>query len=259
MSSDSELLSTAARWVAEGRRFALVTIVRTQGSTPRKLGAKMLVGEDGSQVGSVGGGRIEQVLVDEAKASLADGKPRLHRHHLTHDLAMCCGGEMEAFVEPMGRKEWLVLVGAGHCNRALAPIALSLGFDVVVADEEESAASAERFPGVRLVHAWDPGDFGVPLDTDTYVVVATRDHAVDQQVLEMLAARGAQPAYLGVIGSRGKLGRFRKRLQAKGVADAWIEQVRGPIGLDIGAETPVEIAVAVAAELVAVRRRRVAE
>ncbi len=252
---DAKLLEEAARLAAAGERFALVTLVRTGGSTPRKAGAKMVVREDGSIAGTVGGGALELLLVDEARAAVAAGEPRLVRRHLTRELAMCCGGEVEAFIDPMGRRERLVLVGAGHVNRALAPVAAGLGFEVWVVDELEEAASAERFPAAaRLVHHWEPGAWGLELGRDAYVVIATRDHAVDQAVLEQLASLDAKPAYLGVISSRAKMARFRKRLEAKGVPEAWLARVRGPIGVDVGAETPAEIAVAVAAELVAVRR-----
>ena len=248
-----DVLARAAQLSAEGRRFALVTVVRTAGSTPRKPGAKMLVTEDGEQCGTVGGGRIEQELAEEAKAALADGKPRMVKRHLTHELAMCCGGEMEAFIEPMGSAVRLILVGGGHINFALAAMAARVGFEVIVVDEKEEFASAERFPTAkRIVHDWEPAHWGVGFDRDTYVVIATRDHAVDQKVIELLA--GERPAYLGVVGSRGKLGRFRKRLEAKGVPAEWIELVRGPIGVDIGADTPEEIAVSVLAELIGVRR-----
>lgn len=257
MTDEAKVLTEAARLLAEGRRFALVTVVRTAGSTPRKPGAKMIVRDDGTVTGTIGGGRIEIELISEARAALEDGAPRLVRRHLTKELAMCCGGEMEAFVEPVGRAEMLVLVGGGHINLALAEVAARLGFNLVVVDEAEEVAFAGRFPGARLVHDWEPRAWGVPFGPEVYVVVATRDHAVDQKVLEQLAELQARPAYLGVIGSRGKLGRFRKRLEVRGVPDAWIEQVRGPIGVDVGAETPAEIAVAVAAELIAVRRREV--
>src|SRR5262245_14851081 len=256
VSSDGNILGEAARLQAAGRRFVLITVVRTAGSTPRHPGAKMIVCDDGTQIGTIGGGRLEVELVQAAQAALADGKPRLVRHHLTHELAMCCGGEVEAFLEPLGRKETLVLVGGGHINTELAPIATRLGLDVIVADELEEFAAPDRFPdGVRLVHSWDPREWGVPFGRDTYVVIATRDHAVDQKILEDLAALGAAPGYLGVIGSRGKLGRFRRRLEAKGITSGWIEKVRGPIGVDIGAETPEEIAISVAAELVGTRRK----
>ena len=252
-----DVLARAAQLSAEGRRFALITVIRTAGSTPRKPGAKMIVGDDGELYGTVGGGRIEQELIEEARAALADGRPRLIKRHLTHELAMCCGGEMEAFVEPMGRVERLVLVGGGHINFALAPMAARVGFEVTLVDELEEFATAERFPDAkRVLHDWEPAQWGVSFGSDTYIVIATRDHAVDQKVLELLAAANARPAYLGVIGSRGKLGRFRKRMEQKGIAADWIEQVRGPIGVDIAAETPEEIAVSVVAELIGVRRKR---
>ena len=255
MDDDAKVLDEAARLSAAGQRFALVTVVRTAGSTPRKPGAKMIVREDGSQVGTVGGGALELLLIDEARAAIASGEPRLVRRHLTRQLAMCCGGEVEAFVDPLGRRERLVLVGAGHVNQALSAVGARLGFEVWVVDELEESASAERFPdAARLVHSWEPAEWGLAFDREAYVVIATRDHAVDQSVLETLARLGATPAYLGVISSRGKIARFRNRLEAKGAPDAWLERLRGPIGIAIGAETPAEIAVSVAAELVAVRR-----
>ncbi len=162
---------------------------------------------------------------------------------------------MEVFIEPLGLRETLVLVGAGHIHGALAPVGLALGFEVVVADELEEYATEARFPGARIALTFEPGRWGVSLDGGAYVVVATRDHAVDQEVLEKMARLGARPAYLGVIGSQAKLVKFRKRLEARGVDGGWIERIRGPIGVDVGAETPAEIAVAVAAELIAVRRR----
>lgn len=252
---DAKVLDEAARLSAAGRRFALVTVVRTGGSTPRKAGAKMVVRDDGSIEGTVGGGALELLLIDEARAAIAAGEPRLVRRHLTRELAMCCGGEVEAFIDPMGRRERLVLVGGGHVNRALAPLGAALGFEVWVVDDLEEAASQERFSdATKLVHSWQPNEWGVGLGRDDYLIIATRDHAVDQSVLEQLARLDANPAYLGVISSRAKMARFRKRLEAKGVADDWVARVRGPIGIDIGAETPAEIAVSVAAELVAVRR-----
>lgn len=255
MDERRDVFQRALAWSAEGRRFALVTVVRTAGSTPRKPGARMLVRDDGCTHGTVGGGAVEQAFLQEALACLQERRPRLVRRHLTRDLAMCCGGEMEAFIEPFGLTETLVLVGAGHIHAALAPVGQALGFSVVVADDLEELASPERFPGARLVTSFDPRSWGVPFDEGAYVVVATRDHAVDQEVLEQLARLGARPAYLGVIGSQGKLLKFRKRLEQRGVEAPWIARIRGPIGVDVGAETPAEIAVAVAAELIAVRRR----
>jgi xanthine dehydrogenase accessory factor len=256
LADETRIHAHAARLAAEGKRFAMVTVVRTAGSTPRKPGAKMLVAENGEQYGTVGGGRIEAELLDEAKRAMAEGTPRLVRRHLTRELAMCCGGEVEAFVDPSARRETLVLVGGGHIHRALANVGAEMELDVVVVDDLEELASVERFPrATRLVHSWLPKEWGVTLDETAYVVVATRDHEVDQEVLEKLATMGAEPRYVGVVGSRAKLLRFKKRLETKGIEPAWIERINGPIGVDVGAETPAEIAVAIAAEIVQVRRR----
>lgn len=239
----------------EGRRFALITVIRTAGSTPRKAGAKMLVDEHGTTCGTVGGGTIEHVLLQEAQEALQERCPRLVRRHLTRDLAMCCGGEMEAFIEPLGLKETLILVGAGHIHAALAPIGQALGFTVVIADDLEEYAKEERFPGARIALTFEPREWEIELDSGAYIVVATRDHAIDQDVLEKLAKLGARPSYIGVIGSQAKLIKFKKRLETRGVTLDWIDKLRGPIGVDVGAETPAEIAVTIAAELIAVRRR----
>lgn len=239
----------------DGVPHAMVTVVRTSGSTPRKPGAKMLVTVD-ETFGTVGGGRIERELVDEARAAIADGKPRLVSRNLGQDLAMCCGGQMESFVEPLSTAEPLVLVGAGHIHQALAPIGAALGFDVVVADDLDELANEVRFPAAKIALSFAPGEWGVRFSSRAHVVVATRDHDVDQEVLLALARLPQTLAYVGVVGSDAKILKFKKRLAARGVGEAFLDAIRGPVGLDIGAETPEEIAVAIAAELVKVRRAR---
>jgi len=247
----SDIFTQAARLLAERVAFAVVTVVRTAGSTPRHLGAKMLV-HAGGALGTIGGGRWEHEVTAAAQAALAAGRPRMLRLHLTHELAMCCGGEMEVFIDVTAPPAPLIIFGGGHVGAALAPLARTIGFDVHVVDELEEFASPERFPGARLHHSFDPRDWGeLPLGPRTVVVVTTRDHAVDQAVLEALVGRDL--GYLGVIGSRGKAGRFRRRLEAKGVAPAQLARVHMPIGLDIGAETPEEIAVSVIAQLIQLR------
>lgn len=256
MSDVERVVERAAALLASGARFALVTVVATKGSTPRKPGAKMIVTEDGASFGTIGGGRFEHELAAAARDALTTGRAKLVRFHLTHDLAMCCGGEMEAFVEPIGGRDVLVLVGAGHVNAALAAVAARLDFELIVVDDLEELTEPARFPpGTRFVSSFAPKEWNVALGARTYVVVATRDHGVDQDVIEDLAPLAGELRYLGVIGSRGKLGRFRRRFESKGIPAEFITRVRGPIGVDVGAETPEEIAVAVAAELVAVRRR----
>ncbi len=239
-----------------GRAAVLITVVRTGGSTPRKSAAKMLVYRDGTD-GTIGGGRVELEAIEAARALLGEGyaaRPALRRWHLTHDLAMCCGGEMEVFMEPMLPTARLFVCGGGHVGRALAPIAAQLGFAVQVVDDLDENLRAERFPeGTSLCDTFDVASWPA-LSEDDYVVVVTRDHAIDQRLMEALLPRPL--AYLGLIGSRRKIALFKERTVARGLDAALWERVRAPIGLEIGAETPEEIAVAIAAELVAVRRAR---
>jgi xanthine dehydrogenase accessory factor len=241
-----------------GRPCVLATVVRTTGSTPRKQASRMLVGET-DLVGTIGGGRVENEVVAAARALLSEGaeaRPRLLRFHLTHELAMCCGGEMEIFIEPVVPEPPLIVCGAGHVARALVPLARSVGFAPIVIDELEEYASAERFPdAVRFVDSFDVRDWqDVPLDDRTYLVIVTRDHAVDQQLLE--AVIGYDLGYLGMIGSRRKVEMFKRRLEAKGVPPERFTRLHAPIGIDIKAETPEEIAVAIVAELIQVRASR---
>ena len=238
---------------------ALATVVRTAGSTPRKSASRMLVLRDGTTIGTIGGGRIEKEICDEAVALLGLGleaRPRLLRYHLTQELGMCCGGEMEVFVEPMVPEPALVVCGAGHVARALVPVARTCGFLPWVVDEVEEMASPARFPDAhKIVDSFDVRDWkDVPLDGDTYVVVVTRDHAQDQALLEQLLGR--ELAYLGMIGSRRKVELFKQRLAARGISAERLARLRAPIGLDIGAETPEEIAVAIVAELIQARAAR---
>ncbi len=237
----------------------LATVVRTSGSTPRKAAARMLVLGDGRIVGTIGGGRVEKEVADAALALLADGdaaRPKLLRYHLTHELAMCCGGEMEVFVEPLIPASPLIVCGGGHVAHALVPLAQKVGFAPIVVEEAEEMATAERFPdAARIVDSFDPRDWSdLPLDGGSYVVIVTRDHAQDQALLEALVARDL--AWLGMIGSRRKVEMFKQRLIARGVDETRLERVHAPVGLDIGAETPEEIAVAIVAQLIEARARK---
>jgi len=243
----------------EGRACALATVVRTAGSTPRKAAARMLVRDDGAITGTIGGGRVEKEVVDAAVALLREGtgaRAQLKRFHLTHELAMCCGGEMEVFIEPMVPAPPLVVCGAGHVAQALVPLARKVGFSPIVVDELEEYATRGRFPdAVELVDSFDVRDWtDVPLDDNTYALVVTRDHAQDQALLEQLIDRDL--AYLGMIGSRRKIAMFRQRLEAKGFDPARFDRLHAPVGLEIGAQTPDEIAVAIVAQLIAVRAAR---
>jgi xanthine dehydrogenase accessory factor len=250
-----KVLDAALAAMRAGAPAALVTVTRIGGSTPRSSGARMLVRADGSIVGTVGGGTFEHRVIGEALEAIRTGTPRTYAVHLTRDLGMCCGGAMEAFVEPLRVQEHLVVYGAGHVGTATARIAHALGFEVWVCDERDELATADRFPeGTRLV-ADDPRRHldELPWGPHAYHLVVTHSHALDQDLLEQILPRPF--AYVGMIGSRAKVAKFFLRFKAAGIDEELFRKVSAPVGLDIGAETPEEIAVAICAELVRVRRR----
>ncbi len=249
-----DLYARAAALLAERRPAVMVTVVDAAGSTPRKPGARMLVHAGGAIEGSIGGGRVEKEIIDAALRVLDTGSPELIEYQLTAQLAMCCGGRMTLFLEPLVSNPTLIVFGCGHVGAAVIRAAAPLRFDVVAVDDREDLASGERLPeAVRLVHSYEPADVAaLPFGEDAYILIATRDHALDQKLLELCVRKPSR--YLGVIGSPRKAKLQRERLAAKDVPAELIERVHCPVGLDIGAQTPEEIAVAVCAELVAARR-----
>lgn len=245
-----------ARLEREGRAFVVCSVISTAGSTPQKPGAKLAVADDGALIGTIGGGAVEQQVVTAALALLggAETTTRTLETHLTHDLGMCCGGQMTVFLEKHPAFAELVLFGAGHVAREVAKLASTVGFRVTVADEREAWATAERFPGAVLRHE-SPVDAARALvgGGQTFACVATHDHSLDQACVEALLRKPL--AYLGVIGSRRKADRFRLRLRQAGFADHEVGRLECPMGLSIAALTPAEIGVSIVARLIAVRRK----
>lgn len=251
------LFSELARLEAEGRPFVLCTVTATQGSTPQKTGARLVVRHDGSLSGTVGGGAIEQQVVDAAKALLKSpgSDAKTIETHLTHDLGMCCGGRMTVFLEKHGGRPSLFIFGAGHVAQELAVLAHRVGFSITVVDERAEWLTATRFPDATL--SMGPPDLVAQKligDSNTYCCVTTHDHPLDQACVEALLRTPL--AYLGLIGSQRKAARFRHRLEAAGFTGTEIERFESPMGLNIGAVTPAEIAVSVVARLVELRRSR---
>jgi xanthine dehydrogenase accessory factor len=254
MSDDARVWDEIARWRERGRAFALLTVIECRGFTPRKPGARMLLGQDGETFGTIGGGAIEREVLGEAQDLLARGAgTRVVHRHLTQELGMCCGGEMTVFVEVMETAPALHVLGAGYIAKPLAALAGGCGFRVTVVDERPEWASPERFPGTQ-VHCGSPEDYlraGGP-GPDDYVVVVTHDHPLDQRLVQELLRRPLR--FLGMIGSVAKHRKFALRLRARGFSDEEIARLRTPLGIDVGARGPEEIAVSVMAELIAVRR-----
>jgi xanthine dehydrogenase accessory factor len=242
---------TLARWRAGRRRFVLATVIDTRGFTPRKPGARMLIGADGATAGTIGGGAIEQLVLEQAARLLASGGSTLLKRHLTQELGMCCGGEMAVFLEAIEPRPRLHVYGAGYIGRALATLATTCDFEVTVIDPRaEWATDASTGTFVcrdPVVHAR-----GLTDPSEDFAVVVTHDHAVDQEVVQELLRHPLR--FLGMIGSVPKARKFALRLRARGFSATDIARLHCPLGVAIGAQTPEEIAVSVMGELVLIRR-----
>ncbi len=241
-----------------GDEAALVTIVATEGSTPQRVGAKMLVYADGRTVGTIGGGCYENDASGKARESVRTRKAAVVRYDLSDSLAeengLICGGRMEVFIEPLDPSPRLLIVGAGHVSRHLARIAAGVGFLVQVLDDREKFANRERFPQAAEVVVAEIAPYLAAADipSSAYVVVITRGHTHDLAAMRALAGRECR--YIGMIGSRAKVARINDALTGEGVPAEWLQRIHAPVGLRIGAVTPEEIGVSIAAELIAVRR-----
>jgi xanthine dehydrogenase accessory factor len=238
------------------QRGALATVVRTSGSTPQQAGARLLLREDGSTLGTVGGGAIERAVIEALQSALASGESQLLLRDLAHDLGMCCGGRMEIFVEPVLPAPRLWLLGAGHVAKPTAALARTVGFEVQVVDEREELNTAERFPECRLVLG-DPSEVlrKASLGENDWLVIMTHDHQLDEAALA--ATIGQNPSYVGLVGSKRKVFRLVERVSARREhVDFSLDRVFAPVGLDIGAISPEEIAVSIVAELIALRHGR---
>jgi xanthine dehydrogenase accessory factor len=244
-----------------GEPAALVTIVSTTGSTPQRVGAKMLVFGDGRMVGTIGGGCYENDAFGKAREAILNRRPQLVHYELDDDFAqetgLICGGQMSVYIEPIEPSPELYVIGAGHVGYSLATMAHELGFKVHVVDDREKFANRERFPHAAEVVTEDIPQWleRTQLPSHAYVVVVTRGHNNDLDAVRVLIARDVR--YLGLIGSRAKVARIYTQLKEEGIDIAGLKQVHAPIGLDIGAVTPQEIAVSILAELIAVKHGKV--
>jgi xanthine dehydrogenase accessory factor len=242
----------------EGRRGAVATIVNARGSIPSFKSAKMLVRDDGSIAGTIGGGCVEAEVWQAAREVIANEKPRSLTFDLNqdpkYDTGLVCGGTLEIFIEPVLPAPLLYVFGAGHVALELFKAAKNAGFDAIVADDREAYANAERFPGARQVIAqdFDEALAGLAPNESSYIVIATRGHRDDMRILRWAVQTPAR--YIGMVGSRRKAITVVRELTAQGLKPEFFERVHSPVGLDIGAITPEEIAVSIVAELIAVRR-----
>lgn len=249
----AKVLEVAAKKASEGRLGAMATVLARHGSAPSTPGQKLYVCEDGTSVGTVGGGAVEREVLAALGTYLVEAPPghAVRELSLGAELGMCCGGRVEILFEPIAGLVPCLVVGGGHVATATAPLLAKLGFAVTVVDERDAWGEEGRIPGVRtLVGAFD--ELGATLPSRGIFLVMTHDHQKDQRAIEW--ALGQRYAFVGGVGSRAKAVRTRQRLLHRGFSEAQADRVRMPVGIDIGARLPDEIAVSIAAELVRFRR-----
>ncbi len=237
----------------DGVPGVVATVVSVGGSTPRGVGAKMIVYEGGRTLGSVGGGAIEGTVIERAADLVGAREAELVSFDLFDDTGMICGGKMDIFLEPISAGPSVLVVGGGHVGQAVAGVARRAGFRVAVVDDRADMVTEERFPGIdrRLVGGVELLGGDLVVDGSTFVVVVTRGHRFDSVWVKALL--GHEPRYVGMIGSEKKVAATFDGLREEGVPESAISSIHAPIGLDIGAETPDEIAVSVVAEIIAVK------
>jgi xanthine dehydrogenase accessory factor len=240
-----------------GVRGALATIVHTNGSIPSFESSRMLVREDGSIAGTIGGGCVEADVWAAAKEVMHKEAPRKLTFHLnneaTYDNGLICGGTLEVFVEPILPQPVVYLFGGGHVAMAVARAAHAAGFGIGVVDDREAFANAERFPMAQEIYTKFEDAFKkLRPNTSSYVTIITRGHKEDMHVLAW--AVRTQARYVGMIGSRRKVFSVYKALEKEGYRMEEFDRVFAPMGFEIGALSPEEIAVSIVAELIAVRR-----
>jgi xanthine dehydrogenase accessory factor len=239
----THLIEILAKAIANKQPAALATVVEVKGASPAKVGAQIVLLEDGGTVGTVGGGKLESAILDDARLALTSGLPRLSKYSLTEEgtdaVGTLCGGEVRVFIQPFLPPPQLIIVGGGHIGRPLKVMGEAAGFDVLVVDAEAGRANV---PGLDSVH----------LTADSFIVLITTDHVSDEAALRQVIDSPVR--YIGMIGSRHKCETILSHLRADGIGEDALKRVYAPIGLNLGGPTPEEIAVAILAEVIAVRR-----
>lgn len=252
------VIEALAKAQADGEPVALATVVSTQGSIPRHAGSKLLVRADGSTVGTVGGGAMESLVIQEALAALLDGQTRLRTYSLNNledgDPGIC-GGSAQIFIEPIDITPALLVIGGGHCGYELSQLGKWMGYRVILSDDRAEFCNENYLPGLDGYVVCKPGEITqhVRINEQTYVAAVTRGLPIDIHLIPALLKTPA--AYIGVIGSRRRWALTVKTLiDEQGLTESELSRIHAPIGLELQAETPKEIALSIMAEIVMVRR-----
>lgn len=237
------------------RKAALCIVTSVKGSTPRKQGAKMIVYENAEIFGTIGGGDLEKKVIDNALEIIKSHVPAVFKHDLLHQHGMCCGGTVEIYIEPIMNKKKLYIFGSGHTGQALAKFAVNFEFDIFVIDERKEYLDALELDGINKMNLEHNRALqALPFDNDVYIVIVTHSHQIDRDILAYCIKKPY--AYLGMIGSERKVKVTRKMFIDGNIGTfEELEKVHMPIGMDISAETPEEIAISILGELIKVKNR----
>jgi xanthine dehydrogenase accessory factor len=253
-----DVFEELVRLRAAGRKCALATIVEARGSIPSYTTAKLLVRDDGSMTGTIGGGCVEADVWNAAREVIETEKPKHLTFNLGQDAAydngLICGGQLDVFVEPVLPVPRAFIFGAGHISKSLSKVADLAGFSTVVVDDRDSFANRERFPEAAAVHAGEYEEIfpSLGINETSYVLIVTRGHRDDMRVLKLAMATPAR--YIAMIGSKRKVIAVVRELEKQGCPREALERIYAPMGLNIGAVSPEEISIAVVAEMIAARR-----
>jgi len=246
-----------AELIKSGEPAAFAVVIKTEGSTPRRVGAKMIIVNDGKTVGTLGGGDLEKKVIEEAINAIKQGQPKIATFTLDVEkgkLDMMCGGKLDIYIEPLLPDAKLILFGAGHITRSLAPLMKGAGFKVSVVEDSPELLQKDKFPETEDLILTDMEQFAgnLPSDAQTYIVLLSRGFSRDKAILSKLIQKDFK--YIGMIGSQRKIRTMEEELQKQGVPKEAFSKLHAPVGLDIGAETPEEIAISVAAEMIAAKK-----
>jgi xanthine dehydrogenase accessory factor len=253
---DGSILAELLDAQAKGRPVVLATVVKARGSVPRHAGSKMLVYADGQIRGTIGGGEMEARVIQDALGALADGRPQVVAYSLVDPARGdpgLCGGEVEVYIEPYHPPATVLIIGCGHVGRAVAHLASWLGYRVAVNDDREEMVSEEIVPeaDVYLPGSLAEAMSSFQIHSNTYIITVTRNVLLDRQILPLLTKTPAP--YIGVIGSRRRWQETRRLLREDGLSEEHLNRFHSPIGLELNAETPEEIAVSIMAEITMIR------
>jgi xanthine dehydrogenase accessory factor len=263
MTSDLDFFREITRLLETGKKVALCTIIEKQGSAPREVGTKILVGEEGLIAGTIGGGYFERFLIDESRKSLKEGQSKSISFYLDKgkkegsvETGLICGGQLNIFIDVIKPKPALIIIGAGHVALALAKFASISGFALTLIDDNEEAANKTRYPMADRIITGEFAEILQDLDIDRsdYVLILHGEPEHDYVALEKMIKK--RPIYIGLLASKAKAATLITRLRDAGASEQDLRPLHAPVGLEIGAQTPEEIAISILAEIIATQHEK---